>query len=578
MATSKMLADEQTTLTQLYDALCNKENATLDHDILSAVRSLTLTPARRAALFASLWASGRRALLKKITETLPAFTEPQVLGRAATLLDQPRRERQFERRVLALEASGANQRTMRRVREKLAAMRTEGVPASFSASRAFKAVLIGLLKTIPSERLEFDLLFFENGPWRGLCDLTHTKPGDWTLPYLQSSSFGEPAPEGSLLADVQGMTKESLPALLAKHPVLRESYSHVRVKLPAHARDGACNVALATHCPLADVIWYYEELAEPAEAVDAVIARRLGAGEALDGKMKTDNFGKLMERLLLFRQRDQQRRGAAFWPSLMPLAEKLLAELKARRLALVRGAGPRSLQELAAATLHDEAGPAALAAVPEAVAESVPAPRALRVAVLGDASASMQTAINSATIVGAMMTAVFEAELVFFNNKAFKAKVAMPSSAAEVLAVTEEVRAGSSTAPAAALLPFYEAKQKIDLFLVVTDEEENTGHDGSWAGGRASKSETSFAGLFAKYLKEVHPHAKASFVSFLRGAADGGQMVDALKARGIAATQMRMDGSRPDLSKFDAILGSVMLDAQQQVERAAAQAAVAGAA
>ena len=54
-------------------------------------------------------------------------------------------------------------------------------------------------------------------------------------------------------------------------------------------------------------------------------------------------------------------------------------------------------------------------------------------------------------------------------------------------------------------------------------------------------------------------------------------MVDALKARGIAATQMRMDGSRPDLSKFDAILGSVMLDAQQQVERAAAQAAVAGA-
>ena len=45
--------------------------------------------------------------------------------------------------------------------------------------------------------------------------------------------------------------------------------------------------------------------------------------------------------------------------------------------------------------------------------------------------------------------------------------------------------------------------------------------------------------------------------------------------------QMRMDPARPDLSKFDAIVGSVMLDAQQAVlaaQREAADRAVAGAA
>ena len=81
---STMLMCERTTVTQLHDALRN--TSTTDADILSAARSLSLTPARRAALFASLWASGRRALLKTITEALPSFTEPAVLAKAVVLL------------------------------------------------------------------------------------------------------------------------------------------------------------------------------------------------------------------------------------------------------------------------------------------------------------------------------------------------------------------------------------------------------------------------------------------------------------------------------------------------------------
>lgn len=478
-----------------------------------------------------------------------------------------------------LTTAGAGQRRVRKAQETLATLRTEVVPDAFSASRALKVVLKKLLGDIAAERLEFDLLFYAGGPWKGLCDLTHTKPDDWKVPYFQSVVHGAAAPAGTLLADVETMNKETLPGLLEKYQLLRESFSHIRLKLPASERDERCNSALAEHMPLADALWYYEELRgvetgyggrvslRGESKVDEIIKRRLEAGELIGGKMKTDNFGKLCERLLKFKQLETQRHIAAFWPLLMPLADKMLEELKARRLALVRGSGPRTLQELAAGSLHEAGGVEALAAVPEAVVESVPTAPALRIAVLGDASASMQTAINSATIIGAMMSAIFEAELVFFNNKAFKSSIPMPGTTSDVLAVTEEVRANCSTSPAAALYEFYKRKQKIDIFLCVTDEQENTGYDGrSCWGGMGRNSESSFAGLFAKYLAEVHPSAKMSFVSFLRGPTDAGAMVSDLKARGIEAAQMRMDGERPDLSKFDGIVGSVMLQAQQQLE------------
>ena len=42
------------------------------------------------------------------------------------------------------------------------------------------------------------------------------------------------------------------------------------------------------------------------------------------------------------------------------------------------------------------------------------------------------------------------------------------------MAVT--VRAEGGTAPAASLWPFYERKEVVKTFIVVTDEEENTRH------------------------------------------------------------------------------------------------------
>eukprot|EP00316_Scyphosphaera_apsteinii_P000727 CAMPEP_0119318884 /NCGR_PEP_ID=MMETSP1333-20130426/47898_1 /TAXON_ID=418940 /ORGANISM="Scyphosphaera apsteinii, Strain RCC1455" /LENGTH=559 /DNA_ID=CAMNT_0007325185 /DNA_START=54 /DNA_END=1734 /DNA_ORIENTATION=- len=541
-----MLAD--LTTRALFDRLCNPETCKeIKSAITEASSNITLTPTKRGQIVAALWASKERDFLRKLLLERPAFSEAGPLARAVSLLDTPRK-------IKALEHKLANSRARKlgKIREKLHALQSEGVPQAFSLTRSFTALLKKLLSAIPAARLEFDLLFFQDGPWRDFCDLAHMKPRDWSVSYFQNTVFGLPPPRGSLLADMHELNQENLPAVIERHPQLAECYSAVRLRLPT--LDNDCRLCLASKVPLADALWHYEELAS-AEAERAISAR-LDKGESLaGGHLSTDNFAKLLDRLLIFR-----KRGVSFWPKLMPLAEQMLEELKGRRLALIRG--PRSLQEIAASAVNAQA---ATAAVPEAVAMSVPCDTSLfpRVAVLGDASASMQVCVEASSICGAMMAAIFDAELLFFNSKAFKARChEMPRSAKDVLEVTEEVRASNQTSPAAALHRFFsqETERAVDLFIVVTDEVENTKCEGHY-----------FASLFELYLRDVNAQAKCIFVSFLSCAAHDGQMVSALKARGIVTPQFKFDQRRADLSKFDSLLGLVLLEASKSLDAAKQQ-------
>lgn len=89
----------------------------------------------------------------------------------------------------------------------------------------------------------------------------------------------------------------------------------------------------------------------------------------------------------------------------------------------------------------------------------------------------------------------------------------------------------------------------VQVFIVVTDEEENT-----------RSHSYSFASLFKKYREEIVPHAQVFFISFLKGN-DRGQMITALEREGITdAQQFRLDGNRPDLSKFDELLGVLAIE------------------
>jgi len=344
-----------------------------------------------------------------------------------------------------------------------------------------------------------------------------------------------------------GTSDATLTALLAR-------YGSVALAADGFFESGVLGLRLSTgdDAPTGDA-------ALVAEAIGARLAR----GEGLSGgHLRTDSFGKLLERILTLR-----RLGAPFWRQLTPIAESLLDELKSRRVALVRAAeGPPSLQTLAAEALaHTEGAAAAAAIVPEVVAASLPADTSLRVAVLGDASGSMQACVEAACIAGAMVTAIFDAELLFYNEGAFRASShPCPRSAAEVLEVSEEVRAVGGTAPAAALLEFYSARKPVDLLIVVTDEEESDVPTGMPEGAHG------FAELFARYRREVHAEAKLVFVSFLDNVAEEGKMVRALRALSElpagAVSQVKYDIRRPDLSKFDDLLSAVMREAQRTID------------
>ena len=175
-----------------------------------------------------------------------------------------------------------------------------------------------------------------------------------------------------------------------------------------------------------------------------------------------------MERLILF-----SNRGLKFVPALLRYADDQLAVIMAGGRA---AAAANSTAVNSNSTAANSAGKAA--AEPVAVAVAAAGGHGGRVAVLGDASGSMEVAINTATILGSLLSVCLNADLRFFNDGSFPPPT-MPTKAAEVLTVTEQVPATGLTSPAVALTPFFaEAKAgtepPVDLFIVVSDEEENT--------------------------------------------------------------------------------------------------------
>jgi len=189
----------------------------------------------------------------------------------------------------------------------------------------------------------------------------------------------------------------------------------------------------------------------------------------------------------------------------------------------------------------------------------MPAAQDTAVAVFGDASGSMEVAIKCACALGSLFSAVLKADLVFFNDKPFDPPK-VPRTAREAIAVVEAVKAGGGTAMAAPLYRYYETKKKVDLFIMVSDEEENT-----------SYQTYRFLDLFQKYKKEVNPSTKVCFVSFLAVGVPG-QLKTQFDGAGVVARQLRLDKQRPDTSKFDALLGMITLETAEFEMRAKAKA------
>jgi len=129
----------------------------------------------------------------------------------------------------------------------------------------------------------------------------------------------------------------------------------------------------------------------------------------------------------------------------------------------------------------------------------------------------------------------------------------------DVIGMVETTKADGGTSMAAALHPYYESKEVVDLIVLVSDEGEN----------QPCKN-MMFAELYGKYRKEINPNVLLVLVSFLPPADDGTirkRLVEASVIADADIVQFRLDAQRPDTGKFDAVLGLVTLTIKDALVR-----------
>eukprot|EP01028_Stygiella_incarcerata_P003494 TRINITY_DN16_c0_g2_i1.p1 TRINITY_DN16_c0_g2~~TRINITY_DN16_c0_g2_i1.p1 ORF type:complete len:812 (-),score=218.40 TRINITY_DN16_c0_g2_i1:105-2432(-) len=384
----------------------------------------------------------------------------------------------------------------------------EGDLHAGSLSTSFVRRVKQWTKKIPVNELQFFFLTFPLDGWKYLIDICHMKPTDFQFESFPSLVFGGVVEPESFLGQMQtlgqigGPGGEKLDELFEQFPEqLSKMFSFVRTRVPPADIPASCKKRFAALAPLEDVLWHFDELA--CEEAVVAVQTRLEGGEQIQAIRARSNYGKLMQHLFEF-----HNRGYSFAHHLMPHANERLGDLIAEWPAMCGDLAP-----------------------PKTV-------------VMGDASSSMTVAIQSATIIGALLAACMGAELEFFNHQIIHPPK-QPKTAEEVFEVANTIKADGSTSPAVLLSKYYQDKTKVDVFVVVSDEGENIPDP---------VTQKNFSTLFRKYRTEVNPKAEVVFVSFL-SAGDPGAMLHSMDLMNVQCKQFRFDLRNPDLKKFDALLG-----------------------
>ena len=348
--------------------------------------------------------------------------------------------------------------------------------------------------------------------WKALADVIHPSPTDFQVPYFLSMVHGEEPPSDSLVSSVKEMLAHKGPELASafnclaeKHPSIYNFYSFLRTHKNIMSNKDIVE-DLARCVPLSQAIWYLEELASTSSQAPSIVGERLVKEEWMGEDSKvTNSFAKLVERILTFRQRG--------WPladTMQEAASDVLERLKTK-----------------SGDMKDS------------------------ILVIGDASSSMETAIKSAAILAAMIAAVWEAEICFFHTTFQASPHPRPTSVGHVLDICSKIRAQGCTCHAAALWPYYNAKTKFDHIYCVTDQFENSGCNGY-----------NFSSLMKKYKEFVNPNVKLTLITVDSGSASFRR---GLSENEIVFDELRIDGRRPDLTKFDSMLNHLSIQSSSSV-------------
>ncbi|XP_061179409.1 uncharacterized protein LOC133188033 [Saccostrea echinata] len=470
---------------------------------------------------AAAWARGDHELAETLLQRKNLFGVVEV-SKAVVLLDSGRQARAFEKKHkrLQIQKNNVKPSTMGKLKSDIDNL-MKMKPSTGSASGAVCKHVKRWTRTLTKQELEFFALHFPVDLWKRLADICHFHPTkDFSVPWFLPFCFGESPPEDSLVFKSRSITQSNINEILQDHNI---PYTKVRSFI-AHLTDEIKGKIAQREEKMDTILWYYEELKCP--QVDRELDSRLKKGDPV-----TLALGKLLERILMCRllqagepqnpeeEYEQMRRILQSWdweglpegpgeimytpnPDIATFSTKL-SDIAQERLANIR--------------------------------LSLDSP----VVILGDKSGSMDVAIRTSSIIAGILAVITSAKLVFFDDESHAAPY-VPSTVQEVSNLAMEVKAGGGTCPAAALLPFFQRKEVVKTFVIVTDEEE------------VEKEQTTnmhFAEMFKKYHDEVYP-ARLLFVSFLPKNS-GSEMVGPLQNLGFSPIQFKFDGYRPDLTKLD---------------------------
>lgn len=421
--------------------------------------------------------------------------------KALTILDSGREIRAKEKKLKRHELSGSKLKS-----HKLGIIKNDInnltllKPKIGTVSGALAKHIRKWIKNFKAEDIEFYALHMPTEPWKKMANIIHLNPvkdlpqAPWFLPYC----FGGPLPADSMVDKCKNMTESNVNDLIKQFKI---PYSALKKLCSSFTKESKVKIA-EDQDTLDTILWNYEDIY--CNEVDDIIYRRLENGENINL-----GYGKLMERLLIFKDLSNRNRSthkSSLFDKIIPIAELQLKNF----------------------------------------ISTIDAP----VAVLGDASSSMSTAIRTATIIASLLSAICSAKLSFFNDKNFYPK-SNPTDIASVVNVAFETAASGCTANAASLVPYYDSKEIVKTFIMVTDEEENT--DAKTADGRKWR----FYELFMDYREKVYP-ANLIFVSFLSNQHSRGQMYSKFVDNKIPnVSQFIFSNNRPDLTKLDSILGKI---------------------
>jgi len=462
-------------------------------------RSIEISKGSRPRVLACLWAAGQYDTVEHLLNRHSSiFSLPEIL-RGLQILDARRASRAITKKIMRLEKQGCKKRRkMGMLKGQLNDLKVEMLPSG-GLSGALAARIRHWCGTISEENLSFFALNMPRQPWKDLADLVHLKPSDFKLPWFIGTMFTGVAPEDSILAKVgdnQLATDGSNLVEFLSEKRVEIPFSFLRSKLSAIPQ--AARPHIARYAPLDTLIWYHEELDdEESHVASTRLQSLLSAGE-----VPKFNYGKLMERIMYFKSLKTEQ-ALSIFELLVPIAEHRLTSM----------------------SLDLEPG----------------------VVVAGDASFSMDVAVRTATVIGAVISLLAdEARLKFFHVSLFDPPI-QPQTIREVVHVAEHVKADNMTAPGCLIEPYLREKKVVKCFVIVTDEVENVKHGVEY-----------FPELFARYYRDVYP-AEVVFVSFLENVNRKGRMVTALESMGFSPIQFRLDGRRPDLTKLDSLLGVISL-------------------